>query len=154
MTTENNTIEKKYYYWETYDGLVKNLKNKIEVTPNIIIAIGKGGLIPGVILAEHYDITCLNLGLRSYDKYNQTKIQEYQSLDDHYKILQDANILIVDDIADTGETFKYTIKKLKTSMCERVQTASVFKKTHSSFIPDYYAEEINSNFWIVQPWEM
>lgn len=144
--------KKVFYSWEHFHTLVSEIKKKVQTTPNIIVSIGKGGSIPGVILAEMFECTNLNLGLRSYKGETRGDIHEYQSIK-CFEGLRDANILIVDDIADSGETFKYAVKKFLGNGCERVQTASVFYKPCSKFKPDYYAEEVDETTWIVQPWE-
>lgn len=151
-TLKSKEPEKTYYYWEKFYNLVCELKKKITTTPNIIISIGKGGSIPGVILAEHYNINNLNFGLKSYSGYNRNTIFEYQSIPD-YESLRDANVLLIDDIADSGETLLYAVNKLRQNFCERFQTATVFYKTGSKFKPDYFAEEVPKDLWIVQPWE-
>ena len=144
--------KKQHYNWQAYHKLVDELKVKITPKPDIIVSIGKGGSIPGVILAEHFDVQNLNLGLKSYNNFNQSKMIEYQSIPS-YEALRGANILLVDDLADTGETFKYALDKFKQNKVERVRTASVFKKTESAFTPDSFVEEVASDVWIVQPWE-
>ena len=143
---------KALYSWDHFHQLVGEIKKKIQTTPNVIVSIGKGGSIPGVILAEMFECTNLNLGLRSYKGETRGDIHEYQGIK-CFEGLRDANILIVDDIADSGETFKYAVKKFLGNGCERVQTASVFYKPCSKFKPDYYAEEVHEKTWIVQPWE-
>lgn len=152
MTTENNQIKKLFYSWEHYHSLVLQLKYKISRTPNIIVSIGKGGSIPGVILAESFECNNLNLGLKSYKGQSKGDVHEYQSIDS-YEALRDANILIVDDLADSGETFQYAINKFIGNGCERIETASIFYKNCSKFKPDHYVEEIDKNIWIVHPWE-
>jgi hypoxanthine phosphoribosyltransferase len=144
--------KKNYYYWEKYHGLVKKLISNIDWTPNVIVSIGKGGSIPGVILAERYGVSNLNFGIKSYNSYNQSKIIEYQTIPS-YEALRGAHVLLVDDLADTGETFKYALHRFKQHNVEYVKTAAVFKKSESKFVPDFYAEEVPSDVWIVQPWE-
>lgn len=145
-------MKKQYYSWDHFHTLVGEIKKRVKTTPNIIVSIGKGGSIPGVILAEMFECGNLNLGLRSYKGQNRGNIHEYQSID-AFEALADANILIVDDIADSGETFKYAVNKFKSNGCERIETASVFYKPCSKFKPDTFAEEVEENVWIVQPWE-
>jgi len=149
LKTDN---KKAFYSWDHFHQLVSEIKKKVEVTPNIIVSIGKGGSIPGVILAEMFECNNLNLGLKSYKGQNRGDIHEYQGIK-CFEGLKDANILIVDDIADSGETLQYAWRKFTGNGCERVQTASVFYKPCSKFKPDYYAEEVNETTWIVQPWE-
>jgi hypoxanthine phosphoribosyltransferase len=140
------------YSWDTFHTYVLNIKEQIITRPDIVVSIGKGGSIPGVILAEVYGVNNLNFGLKSYDKQDRGKIFEYQSLS-HFDLLRDMNILLVDDIADSGATFIYSVKKLKQNYCDAVQTAAVFYKPCSTFRPDYFGVEVDSEAWIVQPWE-
>lgn len=149
----SNHVLKKFYSWENYHKLVLELRKHITPAPNIIIGIGKGGLMPGIILAEEFECTLLNCGLRSYEGRTNGNIVEYQEIN-NFDVLRDANVLIVDDIADTGNTFKYLVHKFRKNFCERLVTASVFYKPHSVFKPDFIAEETPNDVWIVQPWEV
>lgn len=144
--------KKQYYSWEHFHTLVNELKKKITTKPDIIVSIGKGGSIPGVILAEVLECNNLNLGLKSYKGQSRGSIHEYQPIL-CFDNLRDLNILIVDDIADSGETFEYAVKKFIKNGCEKVKTASVFYKPCSKFKPDSFAEEVEETTWIVQPWE-
>jgi hypoxanthine phosphoribosyltransferase len=153
MIESNNSMpQKTKYSWDAFHSFVLNIKRQLPTKPDIIVSIGKGGSIPGVILAEAYNINNLNLGLKSYSKYDRGKIHEYQSLHD-FENLRDLNILLVDDIADSGATFKYSVNMLNKNYCDHVQTASVFYKPCSVFKPDYYGTEVDESVWIVQPWE-
>ena len=145
-------MKKQYYSWEHFHTLVGEVKKQVTPIPNIIVSIGKGGSIPGVILAEIFECNNLNLGLKSYQGQSRGQIHEYQS-PRCYEGLQDANILIVDDIADSGETLKYAVNKFIGNGCERVKTASIFYKPCSIFKPDFFAEEVSESTWIVLPWE-
>jgi hypoxanthine phosphoribosyltransferase len=145
--------KKQYYSWDYFHTLVGEVKKQIKPVPSIIVSIGKGGSIPGVILAEAFNCTNLNLGLRSYKGQTRDTIQEYQGIDEHFDTLKDANVLIIDDIADSGETFNYAVNKFKDQGCVHLQTASVFYKPCSKFRPDCYGLEVSADTWIVQPWE-
>jgi hypoxanthine phosphoribosyltransferase len=144
--------KKVIYSWDNYHSLVKGLITQFKNAPNIVVSIGKGGSIPGVIIAEHYDIKNINVGLKSYNKYDRSDIVEYQSLT-NYEDLINKNILLIDDIADSGETFLYATKMLECNGCNNVITASVFYKKCSKYKPDYFAKEVDVEHWIVQPWE-
>jgi len=152
LKSKSQEPHKHYFSWDVYYKLVTDLKQKIQVKPDIVVSIGKGGSIPGVILAEHFNVNNLNFGIKSYDGYNQSKMLEYQSIP-CYESLRGLKVLLVDDLADTGDTFTYALDKFKQNFVENVKTASVFKKTESKFVPNYYSQEISSKSWIVQPWE-
>ena len=112
IMTEESQPKKEYFNWNTYARLVVSLKNKIKRKPDVIVSIGKGGSVPGVILAEFFGVNNLNFGLKSYNNFNQSKMIEYQPIPS-YEALRGSNILLVDDLADTGETFKYALDKFK-----------------------------------------
>jgi hypoxanthine phosphoribosyltransferase len=58
----------------------------------------------------------------------------------------DKNILVVDDICDSGATFE---RLLVTNH----KYASLFLRYTSHFVPHVWASEISSDDWIVFPWE-
>tara|TARA_R110000868_G_scaffold103681_11_gene285374 strand:+ start:3679 stop:4125 length:447 start_codon:yes stop_codon:yes gene_type:complete len=145
-------MSKQHYSWDTFHSYVHEIQKQVQQKPDIIVSIGKGGSIPGVILAEHFKINNLNLGLKSYNKQDRGSIHEYQSLPLNDS-LRDMKILLVDDIADSGETFMYSVNKLKGYFCDNIQTASVFYKPCSKYKPDCVGITVDSNIWIVQPWE-
>ena len=60
-------------------------------------------------------------------------------------------ILLVDDITDSGETFKRALKAL--SNYESVNTCSFTLNEHSCFKPDYHCMDVSSNVWVKFPWE-
>lgn len=142
---------KQFYSWDEYFSLLEELKSNINFEPDVVVSIGKGGSIPGVVLAEHYDTINLNFGVKSYTKHTQSCIEEYQTIDD--KNISKKNVLLVDDLTDSGSTLTYVTKKLKRAGCGVLKTACLFLKDKSSYKPDYYVETIPSKTWIVQPWE-
>lgn len=144
--------KKQAYSWNYFHTLVNEVKGKVVKRPDVIVSIGKGGSIPGVILAEMFECNNLNLGLKSYKGQTRGNIHEYQSIK-CFDGLRDINILVVDDIADSGETFKYAVNKFKGNGCENIETASVFYKPCSVYKPDYFAEEVEESTWIILPWE-
>jgi hypothetical protein len=146
------TIKKMKYSWDHYHKLVIELKRKLDFKPNFVVSIGKGGSIPGVILAESFGVNNLNIGIKSYNNFNQSKILVYQDIPS-YEALRGGYVLLVDDLADTGETMKFALEKFKLKNVDYVKTATVFKKSGSKITPDYYAEEVSADTWIVQPWE-
>ena len=68
------------------------------------------------------------------------------------------NILLCDDLSDTGVTLNKSIDWLKKypplkGNIKKIKTAVLWKKKVSTFEPDFCAEKLNSNPWIVQPFE-
>ena len=68
------------------------------------------------------------------------------------------NILLVDDLSDTGLTLNKSIDWLKQyepikNHIEEIKTACLWKKKSSSFEPDFCPIKLDSDPWIVQPTE-
>ena len=62
-------------------------------------------------------------------------------------------VLLVDDVCDTGDTFKLANKHLAECLQpEEIRTAVLHYKKTSSFIPDYYASRMIKWRWIIYPW--
>ena len=68
------------------------------------------------------------------------------------------NILLCDDLSDTGVTLNKSIDWLKKypalkGNIKEIKTAVLWKKKDSTFEPDFCAQKLDSNPWIVQPFE-
>ncbi|RLI86232.1 MAG: phosphoribosyltransferase, partial [Archaeoglobales archaeon] len=63
-------------------------------------------------------------------------------------------VLVVDDVADTGETVELVAKHVMEKNAKDVRTAVLDFKHTSKFVPDYYAREMESWKWIVYPWSL
>jgi hypoxanthine phosphoribosyltransferase len=62
--------------------------------------------------------------------------------------------LVVDDIADTGETFEYLMEHFaKNKAITEIVTCSVFVRRSSSFVPNYFHTDLVGKDWVVFPWE-
>jgi uncharacterized protein len=64
-------------------------------------------------------------------------------------------VLLVDDLADSGITMREIKERVLTQNrdVEEVRTAVLWCKTCSEFKPDYFAETVDKDVWIVQPFE-
>lgn len=122
--------------------------------PQLIITPTRGGLGPTNCLSGE---TMLNLrhivsiAVESYsDDKEQGKIRLL--LPFHVEDLQDyKNILVVDDLADTGKTLEFILGLLK-PLTATIKTAALYCKTKkTTLIPDYYVEDTED--WIVFPQE-
>jgi hypoxanthine phosphoribosyltransferase len=62
-------------------------------------------------------------------------------------------VLLVDDVSDSGDTFRVALAHLHG--CGRpaeVRTAVLHHKVVSPYVPDYYAQKVVKWRWIVYPW--
>lgn len=115
-----------------------------------IVALAKGGWTWARTLVDYLGVSQLSsTRLKSYSGINQcSQVKVIQPLADS---VDGENILIFDDVVDSGET----IAKAKEYLCllgaKDVKTASLCYKPRSKFIPDFYAFSTTS--WVIFPHE-
>lgn len=123
-------MNKVFYTWEEFnedvEKILQFIKNK-KWGITQVYAIPKGGLPLGVSLANHLGCELItNISQRSkfYD-----------------------NVLIVDDISDSGKTF-LDIPKVYV-----FKTVTIYNKEGTQFKPNFNCRECKKDDWIVYPWE-
>jgi xanthine phosphoribosyltransferase len=133
--------------------------------PDYIVGLTRGGLIPAVYMSHTLDIPMWTLKVALRD-HADTEINAWMAED----AFAGKNILIVDDINDTGGTLDWIIEDwgngaLKSQRNQwdniwngNVRFAVLFDNLASKFSRkiDYSAVEINKaeeDVWIVYPWE-
>ena len=134
----------------TYDNFRDDLQKLNIPKPDAILAIARGGLTLAHHLAEIFDIReVFTINAVSYEKTQKKETIDIFNIPNlhGYK-----NILIVDDISDSGETFKEVLKILKEKYKDlNFKTLAIFYKPSSKFKPDFYFQETNE--WIRFFWE-
>lgn len=119
--------------WSEVEKLVKILSEKIKSFPReftSISTIGRGGLVPARLLADHLGIDVILV--------DQKKIS--------------SNSIFIDDIYDSGNTFKKIINKVDNPAEFLFLTlfARRGKKYPKQLI---YAKKTKNNNYIVYPWD-
>jgi len=117
--------------------------------PSVILGINRGGCIPGVYLSHRLNKPHEVLDVRLRDHSTKPNLSV---LEKAFAFQQ--KILIIDDINDTGATFKYIIDNF--GKPDRVKFATLINNKPSPVEMDYKGYEINKDevpTWIVFPWE-
>jgi hypoxanthine phosphoribosyltransferase len=145
--------DKLYYTWEYLHRQTLDLADAILAEGpkfDYIAAISRGGLIPGVLMS-HY----MNLPLVPIEWSTRDHQQKTHYLNINEDIVNGKNILLVDDINDSGRTFIELLEDWEYSEGSegRVVTAAVFERSTTQRPCDFYARLIQSNDWVVFPWE-
>ena len=147
--TENSLLS-----WQDITSFVHELACKIRASdfvPDYLIGIARGGLIPLTLLSHELDITHIVI-------FSATSYRSTQQGDLHitYKPsinLRDRNVLLIDEIADTGNTLYAIADILKEEYCVgQLKTAVIaYHINNCKKLPDYYI--FGNTRWIVFPWE-
>ena len=126
-----------------------------EYKADIIIAIARGGLVPAMNLSDILGIKDL-VSIRvehwgkTAEKDAKASLKYPVNID-----LSGKNVLIVDDIADTGESLEVACEFTKKLNPKEVKVATIHYVTTSKFKPDFYAEVVDRTdefIWIIYPW--
>lgn len=116
-----------------------------------IIGIARGGLIPATLLSQlKENSTVYSAGVKSYIETTRDKETVYQ-LPDKADLLKFDIIYLVDDICDTGLTFKFLLEKHFSDL--NIKTISLFYRSNSLYPPDYFGTKLLDDSWVVFPWE-
>ena len=153
--------------WNEFQGLVGKICRDIALSgwkPDYIVGITRGGLLPAVMISQYFNVPCetLKVSLRDHGGDNATESNLWMAED----AASGKNILIVDDINDTGATINWILKDWESSRTDwkesiwnnNVRFATVFDNLASDceYAMDYLGEEINkaeTPIWIDFPFE-
>ncbi|BDB98856.1 MAG: phosphoribosyltransferase [Saccharolobus sp.] len=128
------------------ESLVKN-----NYIPDVIIAILTGGMIPAKLLSDLLDIKVIRyIDIKFYRSVGKTESKPViRSV--YTDSLEGKKVLIVDDVADTGETLEAVSNVITMFSPLKVMTATLYLKPWSKRIPDFYYKQIDK--WIIFPWD-
>ena len=146
------------YTWQDILKHCQIIAKKITHSPDLIVAITKGGLPIATVLANQYlnDPPIITLQLKEIESEGKANYQakEVKTISplNNYPI-EGKNVLIVDDIADSGSTLKKAIKIVKRHHPKSLTTTCLHYKPRTIVKPDIFAKKIDNHVWIVYPWE-
>ena len=144
-------MEKINYTYNECINDTKKLIQRLENDIDTIVAVARGGLTLAHLLSEALNIRNVqSIGTELYDGMEK---RETITIKGECDFSKSKNILIVDDIADSGETLKalYNHFTLANPLLH-FKTATLFYKKSSVFEPDYWVREAEG--WIDFFWEV
>ena len=157
--------EKLIVSWEEYYKTVEKLAIQVDESafkPTILIGIMRGAAPMIDVLSRIFKLKCAYLAVESYSgkgiEDEQGDIvfsREMSSISPN----MGGRILLCDDLSDTGITFNKSIDWLKQygpikGKIDEIKTATLWKKKKSTFKPDFCAVKLDTDPWIVQPFEI
>lgn len=119
--------------------------------PDVVVAISRGGLVPGRILVDLLEVRQLaTIQIEYYIGLGRTK--EAPTLKQPLALpVAGKRVLLVDDIADSGKCLQYATNYLKEQGTAEIRSATIYYKRQSIVEPDFY--EKVTDCWVVFPWE-
>lgn len=119
--------------------------------PDLIVGVSRGGWAPGRILSDLLENPhTANIKIEFYVGIEKTgrKPVVTQPISE---AISKKNVLVVNDVADTGESLKLALDHVLEKGAGKSMTATVYYKPHSKFKPDFFADTTSN--WIIFPWE-
>lgn len=144
--------------WADIENWCSSIRHKIvdDFTPDVIVGLSRGGLVPARIMSdylwikdlltvktEHWGITANTDGKATLSNTSNLNVQGRK-------------VLIVDDITDTGQSMKLAYDFIKSRNPGELKTATLLHINRSEFVPDYYGEEVSQErwTWFIFPWNV
>ncbi|CAG0953182.1 orotate phosphoribosyltransferase [Methanosarcinales archaeon] len=151
-----NSIKCNTISWDEAYRLARALAQKIIESgykPDIVIGVARGGLVPArmvcdfLLLDELVSIRTEHWGIASKNETARIKFSLPEEAD-----ISGKNVLVVDDVADTGDSFSVILDYLEQKNPTGIRTAVLHYKTCSTVVPDYWGEKHEEWNWIIYPW--
>mgnify|MGYP001820690693 FL=1 len=141
--------------WAEIERLCKRLAGMIRDSgykPDIVITIGRGGYVPARLLCDYLHL--MNMTSIKIEHYYAGVRKQKQAVI-RYPLkadIENLQVLLVDDVNDTGDTLDLAIRHLKEHEPAEIRTAVMHNKIITHFTVDYFARNIIKWRWLIYPW--
>ena len=142
--------------WEYIYGLCRDVSDQVKAAdfePDVVVALARGGWFPGRCLCDFLgldDLTSLKMEhyVGAAEKSDEPTVR-YPMPEGS---VEGKDVLIVDDIADTGGSISRAHDYVTDRDCNEVRTATLQLLGTSTFEPDFVGERLAEWTWVVYPW--
>ncbi|WP_419912411.1 xanthine phosphoribosyltransferase [Hoeflea sp.] len=116
-----------------------------------IVCITRGGLVPAAIVARELNIRLIEtVCVASYHDYtSQGEMTVLKEINADLAAGDGKDVLIVDDLTDTGKT-----AEIVRAMLPKAHFATVYAKPKGRPMVDTFVTEVSQDTWIYFPWDM
>ncbi|GBF08433.1 purine phosphoribosyltransferase [Aeropyrum pernix] len=147
-------VELIHLSWRDIEDAVRDVADKIVGSgfePDVIVGILRGGIVPALLLADALGVK--NIGVMEIKLYTSVGVRKPRPFLRQPLVIEvkDRNVLVVDDVSDSGLTLQHAIEAVDLYLPAQVKTATLYIKPWTNLVPDYYSRSLDK--WIVFPWE-
>jgi len=138
--------------WEKLVSDVERLAEAVKGRDfDAIVAVARGGLVIARLLSDMLDVKrILTLQVEYYEDIGKRKSRP-SIIGGLGSEVVGMSLLVVDDIADTGDTLKTVVEYLKSAGAANIVTCTLYVKPWCTYKPDHYVETVEE--WVVFPYE-
>jgi hypoxanthine phosphoribosyltransferase len=145
--------------WDEIARWTEAVANKIAETgfrPTVVIGLTRGGWVPARLICDHlmvkklYAVKTEHWGVTANQDGKALLTQEL-SMD-----IADDNVLVVDDITDTGESLILALGHLMKMKPKDLKSSTLLHIAHSKIQPDYFCVHVPKEewTWFIFPWNL
>lgn len=142
-------------YFNLIEALVSKASgfNSVGCNFNCVVGLLRGGYLPAEAISRYLGVPLVIAKLSSYNDKVQGKIELCDDIINRDLIR--GNVLVVDDLIDSGNTLKFFVNHIKEHCnVDSVMTAVLWNKEVKRDIePDFYSIRVPGDEWVVQPLE-
>lgn len=140
--------------WDQFHRDARALAWRLAGTNNnwkAIVCITRGGLVPAAVIARELGIRLIEtVCIASYHDYtSQGELQVLKEINPALLADEGKDILIVDDLTDTGKT-----AAIVRAMVPKAHFATMYAKPKGRPLVDTFVTEVSQDTWIYFPWDM
>ncbi len=123
-----------------------------------ILCLARGGVRPGDVLSRIFEVPLAIMSTSSY-RENAGTVQGHLDIARYITTPKGevaGRVLLVDDLADSGKTLVAVVDSLRKAYpaITELRSAVLWTKGVSVYQPDYSVENLPTNPWIHQPFEV
>ncbi|MFC7006648.1 phosphoribosyltransferase [Halalkalicoccus salilacus] len=142
--------------WEYIYGLCRTVSTEVkrsEFEPDVVVALARGGWFAGRCICDFLgldDLTSLKMEhyVGTAEKTGEPQIR-YPMPEGS---VEGKDVLIIDDIADTGGSIERAHEYVTDRDADQVRTGTLQLLQTSEFEPDFVGERLEEWAWVVYPW--
>lgn len=123
---------------------------KADTQPDAIVGIARGGMPPARFLCDFLNISTLySIQIKHYSSGAEQK-DEAKVLNKSFEEIGDKNILLVDDVNDSGKSLRSAYEQLEGA--KTVKTAVLHEKDNTDFKADFVGKRFEEWRWLIYQW--
>ncbi len=119
---------------------------------DVIVGVSRGGLVVARLMSDLLEIENVLITKSEHYTGMGKKNRKPVITQRIEKNIAGKNVLLLDDVADTGESLIEVKKHIESKKPKYLALATLYIKPWSKRIPDYYISKTDA--WIIFPWEL
>lgn len=133
--------------WELFGELCRALALRVyrDYDPEIVVGIATAGVIPAAVIADILQVDFYSMKITRRSAGGAPELVSTAPVQAEGK-----RVLLVDEIATSGETLRLGLASLRDVLPDEIRTATCFCRP-AGFTPDYHA--LATDALIVFPWD-